>query len=83
MSTEPGKLIGTKLSFQRNHASICGTIMAAFALVAMPVDPAFPEYITERHSGLTPGIMVWGAILHHGRANLLQIEGNLNSNMYI
>ncbi|GFV46125.1 transposable element Tcb2 transposase [Trichonephila clavipes] len=34
MSTEPGKLIVTKLSFQMNHASICGTIMAAFVLDA-------------------------------------------------
>ncbi|GFX91686.1 uncharacterized protein TNCV_3682721 [Trichonephila clavipes] len=31
MSSEPGKLIGTKLSFQINHASICG----------MPVNAAF------------------------------------------
>ncbi|GFT95987.1 transposable element Tcb1 transposase [Trichonephila clavipes] len=30
MSTELGKLISTKLSFQMNHASICGTMMAAF-----------------------------------------------------
>ncbi|PRD33728.1 UNVERIFIED_CONTAM: hypothetical protein NCL1_16777 [Trichonephila clavipes] len=32
MSTEPGKLIGTKLSFQMNHASICWTVMATFVL---------------------------------------------------
>ena len=36
MITEPDKLIGTKLSFQMNHASICGTVMAACALDAMP-----------------------------------------------
>ncbi|GFX47343.1 HTH_Tnp_Tc3_2 domain-containing protein [Trichonephila clavipes] len=41
MSTEPGKLIGTKLSFQMNHASICGTMMAAFMLEAIPVNAAF------------------------------------------
>ncbi|PRD31891.1 UNVERIFIED_CONTAM: hypothetical protein NCL1_22121 [Trichonephila clavipes] len=35
MSTEPSKLIGTKLSFQMNHASICGTMMAAFTLDTM------------------------------------------------
>ncbi|GFX62271.1 transposable element Tcb2 transposase [Trichonephila clavipes] len=34
--------------------------------------------ITELNSGLTPGVMVWGAISHHGRSNLLRIEGNLN-----
>ncbi|GFV22876.1 uncharacterized protein TNCV_3709161 [Trichonephila clavipes] len=35
MSTEPGKLIGTKLAFQMNPASICGTMTAAFVLDAM------------------------------------------------
>ncbi|GFX16724.1 uncharacterized protein TNCV_4187001 [Trichonephila clavipes] len=40
ISTEPGKLIGTKLSFQMNHASICGAMMAAFMLDAMPVNTA-------------------------------------------
>ncbi|GFW57738.1 transposable element Tcb2 transposase [Trichonephila clavipes] len=37
----------------------------------------FPECVIERHSGLTPGIMVWGA--YHGRSHLLRIRGNLNS----
>ncbi|GFS92932.1 FLJ37770-like protein [Trichonephila clavipes] len=41
MSTEPGKLIDTKLSFQMNHASICETMMAAFVLDALPVNAAF------------------------------------------
>ncbi|GFV19457.1 tyrosine-protein kinase Shark [Trichonephila clavipes] len=41
MSTEPGQLIGTKLSFQMNHASICGTMMAAFVLDATTVNAAF------------------------------------------
>ncbi|GFU68039.1 transposable element Tc1 transposase [Trichonephila clavipes] len=27
--------------------------------------------------------MAWGAILYHGRSNLLRIEGNLNSNKYV
>ncbi|GFX57356.1 transposable element Tc1 transposase [Trichonephila clavipes] len=42
-----------------------------------------PECVIERHSGLTPGVMVWDAILYHGRSNLLRIEGNLNSNRYV
>ena len=46
MSTEPGKLIGTKLSFQMNHASIYGTIMAAFVLEAMPVNAAFQRALS-------------------------------------
>ncbi|GFX42853.1 uncharacterized protein TNCV_5072171 [Trichonephila clavipes] len=33
-----------------------------------------PECVIERHSGLTPGVMVWGAISYHGRSNLLRIE---------
>ncbi|GFW81323.1 uncharacterized protein TNCV_376711 [Trichonephila clavipes] len=40
----------------------------------------FPECAIEQHSGLTPGVMVWGATSYHGRSNLLRIEGNLNSN---
>ena len=35
MNTEPGKLIGAKLSFEMTHASICGTIMATFVLDAL------------------------------------------------
>ncbi|GFX54456.1 uncharacterized protein TNCV_2593901 [Trichonephila clavipes] len=35
MSTNPVMLIGIKLSFQMNHASICGTMMAAFVLDAL------------------------------------------------
>ncbi|GFW84904.1 transposable element Tcb2 transposase [Trichonephila clavipes] len=45
MSTEPGKLISTKLSFQRNHASICGTMMAAFVLDAMSVNAEFQSVL--------------------------------------
>ena len=41
INTEPGKLIGTKLSFQMNHASICGTMMAVCVFDTMPVNAAF------------------------------------------
>ncbi|PRD23958.1 UNVERIFIED_CONTAM: hypothetical protein NCL1_45018 [Trichonephila clavipes] len=41
MSTEPSNMIGTKLSFQMNHASICETMMAAFMLDAIPVNDVF------------------------------------------
>ena len=41
ISTKPSKLIGTERSFQMNHTSICGTIMTAFILYAMPVNIAF------------------------------------------
>ncbi|GFX64531.1 transposable element Tc1 transposase [Trichonephila clavipes] len=43
----------------------------------------FPECVIERRSGLTPGVMVWGAISYHGRSILLRVEGNLNSNRYV
>ena len=34
-------MIGTKLSFQMNYASICGTMLATFVLDAVPVNVAF------------------------------------------
>ncbi|GFW65840.1 transposable element Tcb2 transposase [Trichonephila clavipes] len=33
------------------------------------------QRVIERHSGLTPRVMVWGTISYHGRSNLLRIEG--------
>ncbi|GFT93975.1 uncharacterized protein TNCV_2133571 [Trichonephila clavipes] len=33
-----------------------------------------PECVIEPHSGLTPEVMVWGAISYHGQYNLLEIE---------
>ncbi|GFU49750.1 transposable element Tcb2 transposase [Trichonephila clavipes] len=47
MSTEPGKLIGTKLSFQMNHASISGAMMAAFVSDALPVNAAFQSALSN------------------------------------
>ncbi|GFX17791.1 transposable element Tcb2 transposase [Trichonephila clavipes] len=31
--------------------------------------------VMERRSGLTPGVMIWGAIVYHGRFNFQRIEG--------
>ncbi|GFU89415.1 transposable element Tcb1 transposase [Trichonephila clavipes] len=45
LSVEPGKLIGTKWSFQLNRASICGTMMIAFMLNAIPQDNARPHVV--------------------------------------
>ncbi|GFT90109.1 transposable element Tc1 transposase [Trichonephila clavipes] len=42
-----------------------------------------PECIIERHSLRTPGVMVCGTIVYHGRSQLLRILGNLNSTRYI
>ncbi|GFX34585.1 hypothetical protein TNCV_3658231 [Trichonephila clavipes] len=47
MITEPDKLIDTKLSFQMNQASICGTMMDAFVLEAMPVNAAFQSALSN------------------------------------
>ncbi|PRD23951.1 UNVERIFIED_CONTAM: hypothetical protein NCL1_45028 [Trichonephila clavipes] len=63
-----------------NHVSICGTTMAAFVLRRYDGEHSLPECVIERHSDLTPGVMVWNAISYHGRFNLPRIEDNLNSN---
>ncbi|GFW37119.1 transposable element Tcb1 transposase [Trichonephila clavipes] len=39
-----------------------------------------PECVIERSSGLTPRVMVYGAVSYHRRSNLLRIEGTFNSN---
>ncbi|GFU99136.1 uncharacterized protein TNCV_1228501 [Trichonephila clavipes] len=52
MSPEPGKLIGTKLSFQINHASICGTMMAKFLLDSMPLNAAFQSAAVHPEASL-------------------------------
>ncbi|GFV57230.1 transposable element Tcb1 transposase [Trichonephila clavipes] len=60
MSTETGKLIVTKFSFQMNHTSICRTMIAAFVLNAMPVYAAFqsllPNDIVAQHPELWFGV---------------------------
>ncbi|GFU04638.1 hypothetical protein TNCV_4377181 [Trichonephila clavipes] len=54
MIPEPDKLISTKLSFEMNHASICGTMMAAFVLDAMPVNVAFQSALSNDIVALHP-----------------------------
>ncbi|GFU53489.1 transposable element Tcb1 transposase [Trichonephila clavipes] len=44
------------------------------------IERCLPECVIERHSGLTPGVMVWSVVSYHERSNSLRIEGNLNSN---
>ncbi|GFX13408.1 transposable element Tcb1 transposase [Trichonephila clavipes] len=39
--------------------------------------------IMHRHTGLAPGIMVWGGIGYHSRTPLVHISGALNSQQYI
>ncbi|GFU94404.1 transposable element Tcb2 transposase [Trichonephila clavipes] len=52
MITEPGKLIGTKLSFQKNYASVSETMMAAFVLDAMAATGTSVKYSTARSRSL-------------------------------
>ncbi|GFS56516.1 transposable element Tc1 transposase [Trichonephila clavipes] len=40
------------------------------------------QCVIDQHTGLTPGVMVWGKISYHGRSNLLRIKDNLNINTY-
>ena len=47
MRKEPGKLIGTKLTFQMNHSEICGTTMAAFVLDTMPVNVSLQNALSN------------------------------------
>ena len=47
INTEPFKPIGTKLSFQRNHASFSRTTKAAFVLDALPVNAAFQSALSK------------------------------------
>ena len=39
--------------------------------------------IMHRHTGLAPGIMVWGGIGYYSRTPLVRIAGTLNSQRYI
>ncbi|GFW03572.1 transposable element Tcb1 transposase [Trichonephila clavipes] len=39
--------------------------------------------VMHRHTGLTPGIRVWGGIGYHSRTPLVRITGSLNSQHYI
>ena len=43
----------------------------------------FLDYITERNSVWTLVVMVWSTISYQGRASLLRIKGNLNSNRHV
>ena len=47
MSTELGKVIVTKLSFQKNPISICGSMMSVFLLAAVPVIATFKSALSN------------------------------------
>ena len=82
MRTEPGNLIGTKLSFQTKQAFNLQDHDGRVRVRRYHGQRCLPECVIE-HRGLTPKVMVWGAISYHGRFNLLRIEGNHYSNRYV
>lgn len=41
------------------------------------------QFVQRRHTALTPGVMVWGAIHHGGRSPLVFVPGTLNARRYI
>ncbi|GFV32855.1 hypothetical protein TNCV_4685631 [Trichonephila clavipes] len=79
MNTETD--ISHKLSFLRNPALICGTIMTAFVLNAMPGNAFFQSAFSNIIMARQPDIWLGGVISYHG--HLLLIEGKLSSNMYV
>ncbi|PRD29481.1 UNVERIFIED_CONTAM: hypothetical protein NCL1_29275 [Trichonephila clavipes] len=42
-----------------------------------------PECIIELNSGITPKVIVWGAISYDGRSDFLRIKVNINSSRYV
>ena len=84
MSTEPDKLTGAKLSFQMNHISVCGTMMAAFVLDAMSLSAAFKSALSNdlvaKHPELWSGVrfrIVDDPISYELRASSIAIDVSL------
>ena len=42
-----------------------------------------PSCLRRRHTGPTPGVMVWGAMSYDSRSSLVVIPGTLTANVYI
>ena len=48
-----------------------------------PGERCLVECIRPRHTGPTPGLMVWGAISYNSRSPLVFVEGTLTSARYV
>ncbi|GFW85025.1 transposable element Tc1 transposase [Trichonephila clavipes] len=83
MCIEAGVLIGSRSSFSDESRFNLGHHDGRIRVRRYVGERHIPECNIERHSGRTPGVMVWGAIAYHGRSLLLRIVGNLNSTRYI
>ncbi|GFU72656.1 transposable element Tc1 transposase [Trichonephila clavipes] len=82
MSTQPGKLIGNKCFLDESRFKLWNHD-GRIRVIRYAGELCFSECVIERHSDLTPAVIVWGAISYHERSNLLRIEGNLKSNRYV
>ncbi|GFW80243.1 transposable element Tcb1 transposase [Trichonephila clavipes] len=71
-----------KLTLLTSHASVCHTTMVGFES-GDTVERMLNSCVIHRHTGLAPGIMVWGGIRYHSRTPLVRISGTLNSQHYI
>ncbi|GFT34044.1 transposable element Tcb2 transposase [Trichonephila clavipes] len=80
-STEPGKLIGTKLSFQMNHVSIFGTMIASFVLGVMPVNVAFHSALSNDIVALHPEL--WFGERFHIMDDLIFYELRDNAHPHV
>ena len=68
-------MIATKFSFQMNHASVCGTLMAAFVLDAIPVDAAFQSALLNDTVAEHPEL--WFGVRFRIMDNLICYELNV------
>lgn len=49
----------------------------------LPGERYLPAHIVDRHTGPTPGFMVWGGIMFGQRTTLVHITGSLTSGRYV
>ncbi|GFU75036.1 transposable element Tcb1 transposase [Trichonephila clavipes] len=77
-----GRQNGMRLFLLTSHASVCNTTMVGFES-GDTVERMLNSCVMHRHTGLAPGIMVWGGIGYHSRTHLVCIAGTLNSQRYI
>ncbi|GFW00137.1 uncharacterized protein TNCV_484331 [Trichonephila clavipes] len=57
--------------------------MVGIRSLETPGERMLSSCVIHRHTGLAPGIMVWGGIGYHSRTPPVCIAGTLNSQRYI
>ncbi|GFU40881.1 transposable element Tcb1 transposase [Trichonephila clavipes] len=71
-----------KLSLLTSHACVCNSSMVGFESGDRG-ERMLSSCVMHRHTGLAPGIMVWGGIEYYSRTPLVRIAGTLNSQCFI